>query len=108
MAIQSTSPLIAPRAYWTVAATLEAASLKTRGYHVYVPSFGEWGFTLAAHQPLGEAVTLPQNNRFLTPVTARASLDFPPDMGRPQVEANRLDNQALVREFAAEWARYEG
>jgi spermidine synthase len=108
MAIQSTSPLIAPRAYWTVAATLEAAGLKTRGYHAYVPSFGEWGFTLAAHQSLGEAVSLPKDNRFLTPITARASLDFPPDMARPQVEANRLDNQALVREFSEEWARYGG
>ncbi len=108
MVVQSTSPLIAPRAYWTVAATLEAAGLKARGYHAYVPSFGEWGFTLAAHQPLTEAVTLPADNRFLTPATARSTLDFPPDMARPVVEANRLDNQALVREFANEWARYEG
>jgi spermidine synthase len=108
MTIQSTSPLIAPRAYWTVAATLEAAGLSTRGYHAYVPSFGEWGFTLAAHRPLAEAVALPKDNRFLTQEAARASLDFPPDMARPQVEANRLDNQALVREFAEEWSRYEG
>lgn len=106
--VQSTSPLIAPKAYWTVATTLEAAGLTTRGYHAYVPSFGEWGFTLAAHHPIGDAVTLPAGLRFLTPSAERAAFDFPPDMARVPVEVNRLDNQALVREFAAEWGRYEG
>jgi spermidine synthase len=33
---------------------------------------------------------------------------FPPDMARRPVPVNRLDNQALVRSFAQEWARYEG
>jgi spermidine synthase len=106
-AVQSTSPLIAPRAYWTIATTLEAAGLNTRGYHAYVPSFGEWGFTLAAHRSIGEEVMLPPGLRFMTPAAARAALYFPPDMARVPVEVNRLDNQALVREFAAEWARYE-
>ncbi len=108
VAVQSTSPLIAPKAYWTVATTLEAAGLTTRGYHAYVPSFGEWGFTLAAHQPIGDAVTLPPDLRFLTQSAARSAFDFPPDMARRKVEVNRLDNQALVREFAAEWSHYEG
>ena len=108
MAIQSTSPLVAPRSYWTVAQTLEAAGLNARGYHAYVPSFGEWGFTLAAHQPLPDAVTLPAGLRFLNPGTERAMFNFPPDMARRPVPVNRLDNQALVRSFTEEWARYEG
>jgi spermidine synthase len=29
-------------------------------------------------------------------------------MARRPVEVNRLDNQALVRVFASEWAKYEG
>lgn len=45
--VQSTSPYFAPNAYWSVVATLEAAGLHTAPYHVYVPSFGEWGFVLA-------------------------------------------------------------
>ena len=106
--VQSTSPLIAPKAYWTVATTLEAAGLQTRGYHAYVPSFGEWGFTLAAHRPISESVTLPMGLRFLTPSAERAMFDFPPDMARRAVAVNRLDNQSLVREFSQEWARYEG
>lgn len=108
MTVQSTSPLIAPRSYWTVASTLEAAGLKARGYHAYVPSFGEWGFTMAAHAPLSDVVNLPANLRFLTPASERAMFDFPPDMARRPTPVNRLDNQALVRSFAEEWGRYDG
>lgn len=108
MTVQSTSPLIAPRSYWTVASTLEAAGLSSRGYHAYVPSFGEWGFTLAAHQPIGDEVHLPANLRFLTPESQRAMFQFPPDMARRPTPVNRLDNQALVRSFAEEWGKYEG
>jgi len=108
ISVQSTSPLVAPRAYWTVATTLEAAGLTTRGYHVYVPSFGEWGFVLASNQPIGRPGPLPQGLRFLTPQTDALAFIFPPDMARRPVPVNRLDNQALVREFEAEWAVYEG
>lgn len=104
--IQSTSPLVAPKSFWTVTTTLEAAGLNTRAYHVYVPSFGEWGFTLAAHRPIGETARVP-SGRFLTPEIEPRLFDFPPDMARRPVPVNRLDNQALVREFADEWAAYE-
>jgi spermidine synthase len=105
--VQSTSPLVAPRAYWTVASTLEAAGLSTRGYHVYVPSFGEWGFVLASPAPIGRPGQLPAHLKFLNPVTDALAFAFPPDMARRATAVNRLDNQALVREFEAEWARYE-
>lgn len=108
MAVQSTSPLVAPSAYWTVATTLEAAGFTTRGYHVYVPSFGEWGFVLAANRPIGDAVRIPSGGRFLTAASESRLFDFPPDMARRPAPVNRLDNQALVREFADEWGRYEG
>lgn len=106
--IQSTSPLVAPAAFWTVAETLEAAGFQTRPYHVYVPSFGEWGFILAGLTDPGTAMRLLPGNRFLSAATARQALFFPPDMARRPVPVNRLDNQALVRSFAEEWARYEG
>ena len=106
--IQSTSPLVAPAAFWTVAQTLEAAGFHTRPYHVYVPSFGEWGFILAGLTDPGTATRLLPGNRFLSDATARQALIFPPDMARRPTPVNRLDNQALVRSFAEEWARYEG
>jgi spermidine synthase len=106
--VQSTSPLVAPNAFWTVASTLEAAGLQTRGYHVYVPSFGEWGFVLAAAGPIPERARILPGGRFLTPTIDQRLFDFPPDMARRPTPVNRLDNQALVREFADAWGKYEG
>ena len=56
--VQTTSPLIARRSFWTVAATLEAVGLTVSPYHAHVPSFGEWGFVLAGHQRLAGWSTL--------------------------------------------------
>src|SRR5439155_4375082 len=46
LVVQSTSPMFAKQTYWTIVETLKQAGLKTYPYHVYVPSFGEWGYVL--------------------------------------------------------------
>ncbi len=102
--VQSTSPYFAPNAYWSVVATLEAAGLHTAPYHVYVPSFGEWGFVLAGHD---KHFPMPQKfdvaTRFLNPHIAAEMFDFPPDMARRTVEPNYLNTQALVNYFEQDW-----
>ena len=45
--VQATSPLFARQSFWCIAATIEQAGLTTAPYHVYVPSFGEWGYVIA-------------------------------------------------------------
>ena len=102
--VQSTSPYFAPNAYWSVVKTLETASLYTAPYHVYVPSFGEWGFVLADktnHFPLPQKFDVP--TQFLTQQTAAAMFQFPPDMARREVQANYLNNQILVSYFEQDW-----
>ena len=105
--VQSTSPYFAPNAYWSVVATLEAAGFATAPYHAYVPSFGEWGFVLAAREgslKAPERFDVP--TRYLTSAEAAAMFRFPPDMARRPVKANYLNNQALVAYFAEDWARF--
>ena len=46
--VQSTSPLFARKSFWCIVETLKQAGLQTYPYHVYVPSFGEWGFVMAS------------------------------------------------------------
>ena len=102
--VQSTSPYFAPNAYWSVVATLEAAGLATAPYHVYVPSFGEWGFVLAgkgAAFPVPERFDVP--TRYLTAATAAEMFRFPPDMARRDVEPNYLNTQILVHYFEEDW-----
>jgi len=103
--VQTTSPLVARRSYWTVATTLETVGLHIVPYHVHVPSFGEWGFIIASHRPWVLPRALPAGMRFLTLPGMQALLDFPPDMSRVPAEPNRLSNQTLVRTFEEEWGK---
>jgi spermidine synthase len=103
--VQTTSPLVARRSFWTVVATLEAAGLSTTPYHAHVPSFGEWGFVVAGRRPFRRPLALPAGLRFLTLEGLDALLQFPPDMARVQAEPNRLSDQRLVHLFEEEWGR---
>lgn len=104
--VQSTSPYHAPTAFWTVDATLRAVGLTTAPYHVYVPSFGEWGFILAQrHRPFRPPTALPVPTRYLTPSNVAAMFEFPPDMKRPDVQPNQLNSQSLVKAFEQDWGQ---
>jgi spermidine synthase len=104
-AVQTTSPLIARRSFWTVVATIEEVGLTATPYHAHVPSFGEWGFVIAGRRPLRTDVQPPAGLRFLTRQGLPALFDFPPDMARVAAEPNRLSDQRLVHVFEEEWGR---
>ncbi len=101
--IQTTSPLVARQSFWTVVQTVESVGLIATPYHVHVPSFGEWGFTLASHRPWRMPTTLPPGMRFLSIPTVPLMFDFPLDMARVPAEVNRLSNQVLVNTYEREW-----
>jgi spermidine synthase len=101
--VQATSPLFARRSFWCIVETIEQIGLRTSPYHVYVPSFGEWGFVLASRDELSRTADLPDGLRFLTPNMVPQLFDFPADMVRVDVEPNRLTTQALVRYYESEW-----
>ncbi len=106
--IQSTSPFVAPKSYWCINKTLQSVGFSTAPYHNYVPSFGEWGYTIAF-----------KNNHFIAPekfvaglkflnaATMQQMLVFPEDMiTRQELLVNKLNNQELVQYFEAEWNAY--
>jgi spermidine synthase len=105
IAVQSTSPYYARRAFWCVVATLEDAGFKTAPYHALVPSFGEWGFIIAGRRAFSPVAVDPEKTRFLTPETMADLFRFPADMARVPAEVNRLNNQVLVRYFEEEWRK---
>jgi spermidine synthase len=71
-----------------------------------VPTFGEWGFVLAggdglaAYQP---PTHLPDGLRYLTSNELPSMFEFPRDMQKVPAEANRLNNQVLVRYYEQEF-----
>jgi spermidine synthase len=103
--VQTTSPLIARKSFWTVATTIEAAGLTATPYHAHVPSFGEWGFILASRRPYRLPAALPGGLRFLSPADLPLLFNFPLDMARVPTEVNRLSNQVLVQTFEEEWGK---
>ncbi|MEJ1168386.1 polyamine aminopropyltransferase [Variovorax sp. CCNWLW235] len=103
--IQTTSPLVARKSYWTVATTIESVGLKATPYHAHVPSFGEWGYIIASRRPYRMPDALPSGLRFLAPSTLPLMFDFPLDMARVPAEVNRLSNQNLVTTYEQEWGK---
>ena len=103
--VQSTSPLFAKSSYWTIAETLKQSGLHIWPYHVYVPSFGEWGFVLAGRNDYRYPTALPKGLRFLDTATLPMMFQFPEDMkpGGVALEPNRLNDQVLVRTYDKEW-----
>jgi spermidine synthase len=103
--VQTTSPLIARRSFWTVATTIESVGLQVVPYHAHVPSFGEWGFILASRRPFRMPSALPPGLRFIDVAGLPALFEFPPDMARVPTDVNRLSNQVLVQTFEDEWGK---
>ena len=106
VAIQSTSPLFARRSYWCINRTLEAAGFVVRPYHALVPSFGEWGFVLAAQAPFEPPQSVIPGLRYLDDRTLASLFVLGPDMAPLDAEVNRLNNQVLVRYYEDEWRRW--
>lgn len=116
LVVQAGSPLFAREAYWSVVRTLEATrnptapggTLHVIPYHVYLPSFGDWGFALASPRPLATdaPLALPQGLRFLTDAAWRASLVFAPDESRVEAAVNTLEGHPLPACYEAGWARW--
>jgi spermidine synthase len=102
--VQSTSPYLAPQAYWCIVRTLEAAGLTALPYHVHVPSFGDWGYVLASMQPIEPPQRLAPGlrHRFLTDEVLPGLFVFPADQRAPEVGINQLNDQLLVHYYEAD------
>jgi spermidine synthase len=112
---QATSPFYAPRAFWSIVRTLRESApsggppgLVPLPYHVNVPSFGEWGFVLAAREHLDPArLRAGAPARFHTDASLRAMFVFPLDMAEPQdIQANRLQDPVLPVYYRKGWDRF--
>lgn len=107
ISIQCTSPLVAPKSYWCIVRTMEAAGFQTQPYRVSVPTFGVWGFALAS--PSETSFKPPRLSPFAAPLrflnddAMKDLFDLPADIQPVESELNQLNNQVLVRYYEQEW-----
>lgn len=104
--VQSTSPYFAPKSFWCINSTLANSFNQTIPYHIYLPSFGEWGFSMAS-----DKMITPKKYRKLEGLKFYDNdfekfCYFPKDMKVAKVEINKLNNQNLVNYFNEEWSKY--
>ncbi len=117
MAVQSTSPYHAREAFLAIGKTVAAAGFAAvEQYHQNVPSFGEWGFTVAVKRGrapsrrIADLKTLPVDDGWTTRDVLRGAFAFAKGQfdGIEDIEVNRLGNAALYRYYQRNWEAQQG
>ncbi len=108
-ATQATGPFHTRRAFWCIYESLKVSGFaEVYPYHTYVPSFGDWGFIIAANHPINPQTfdsDLPL--KYLNTENVARMFYFEPDIDNPEnLEINRLDHPVLLEYFLKDWERW--
>jgi len=112
MAVQSTSPYHAKKAFLSIGKTVKAAGFKyVEQYQQNIPSFGQWGWTIAtttgksASARINEITALPVASRWISKKYLLASFAFPNNYFEQinTVEVNRLGSGTLYDYYRSAW-----
>ena len=99
LAVQSTSPYYAKKAYWCIEKTIKSEGFNVTSYHLQVPAFGDWGFHMASFSPLEQRHDLPEDTRFLTQENLSSLFRFGKDEKTSDVDVNRLTKPVLIQYY---------
>lgn len=117
IAIQSTSPYHAKSSFISIGKTLSAANFThVQQYHDNVPSFGEWGWTIASKMGaspltrLNNLDKLPIQHTWLNLDMLKAAFIFPNDFYQHQdsVDINILGSHTLYQLHQQAWQDQQG
>jgi spermidine synthase len=109
MAVQAGSPYFAKDAFWCKERTVAAAGLATTPYHVDVPSFGDWGFVLAARNvapDLAVGADVASRLRFLDDDVLAAARVFSRDQRTSTAGVSTLDHPVVLEYEARGYRGY--
>jgi spermidine synthase len=114
--IQSTSPYHAKNAFISIGKTVEDAGFEyTQQYHTNVPSFGEWGWTIATKYGSSPYRRIEDNEEvydenFITKELLLGSFNFPKNFykNKDKIKSNRLNSMTAYRYHENDWEKNEG
>ncbi|WLR42324.1 polyamine aminopropyltransferase [Bacillus carboniphilus] len=113
--IQSTSPVFATEAFWTISNTVKYTGLHVDNYHLDIPSFGNWGFTLASRKPFTiDEIELSIETKYLTDEMIPALFHFGKDEDeeiihnnkKVELPVNSLNRPNLLDYYEKAWKYY--
>ncbi len=102
---QSTSPLFAREAFWCINKSMRQVFPYVVPYHIYVPTFGDWGFNLASTGGLD--YSRPDEGipaaRYFSSESFKQSLYFPADCKAIDTRINTFDRPVLYSYYLKGW-----
>ena len=99
LVVQTGSPYSTPTVFWRAVSTIASAGYAVTPYHVYVPTFGDWGFVLARRGDIAPTPKVPPNApppRFLNQRLLDAATVFSADNGPRTLEPSTLEHPRIV------------
>jgi len=117
LVVQSTSPYHARRTFLSIGKTLKQAGFKhVQQYHHNVPSFGEWGWSIATRegsspkQRIQQLRELPIDDGWSTPSNLLAAFEFGRDFfhGIDSIKVNRLGTMQAYQYHQQDWQQEQG
>jgi spermidine synthase len=116
MVVQSTSPYHSQKAFISIGKTIESTGFITDQYHTNVPTFGEWGWTIATKMGLSaknrlrslHVNSLLESN--LTTEQMMAAFVFPAYFysDKDKIKINHLGSHVTYQYHQEAWVKHEG
>jgi spermidine synthase len=101
---QATSPLFSNKAFWCIYNTIKEASLYPYPYHIYVPSFGDWGFVMGTKIGLRvDSIKISVPTIYLDDRTAKNLFVFPKDLINKAPTVSTLDQPVIIKYYLDGW-----
>ena len=104
---QATSPLFSNKAFWCIYNTIKAASMNPYPYHIYVPSFGDWGFVMGTRIDVSiDSIKITVPTTYLDANTAQKLFIFPKDLITTTPKVSTLDKPVIINYYLDGWKHW--
>ncbi len=100
---QSTSPMFAREAFWCINLTMNQVFDRIIPFHVFIPSFGDWGFNMTCNNGGFMKELDYKELRYFNAEVLMASKIFPPDSDKTETEINTFNKPVLYKYYLKGW-----
>ena len=102
---QATSPFFSAEAFWCILESIRKAGFKSvKGYHTYVPSFGDWGFVISSNNTISiERINIQIPVKYIDNELAKNSFKIEKDVHRKDIEPSTLDRPKILDYYLKGW-----